>query len=169
MSKKTLQKGLNLLELLVCIAISGIFATLAVPSYFSLLEQRQIIAVAEAIAGDLRWARSEAIKRAADLTLRFEPGAAGHWRYTFTTPAELTVKTVDSANNPEFSQVGLTENLRDHRTLFNSTRGTTEAQNGTITLTSAHDHYTLEVVLSNLGRAHICAKSESIGGYKKCV
>lgn len=167
--KASAQNGLGLLEVLVCIAILGILATLAVPSYINLLEQRQIIAVAEAIASDFRWARSEALKSNSDITLTFEPGSAGNWLYTITTPNATLLKSVESAKIPEFSQVSLDENLRDHSTSFNSTRGTTEGKNGTITLTSANGYYTLEVILSNLGRSRICSKNESLGDYAKCL
>ncbi len=162
-------KGFSLLETLICIAVLSIVATLAAPTFVSMITQRQLIATAEAIAGDLRWARSEALKSANDISVFFEPGAANAWRYQLTNATGVTLKTITSETNPEFTKISLTENFREHSTTFNSTRGTAEAKNGTIILGAMETELILEVVLSNLGRVTICAKSSNFGTYPKCT
>jgi type IV fimbrial biogenesis protein FimT len=152
--------GFTLLELMIIVAILGILAALAAPSFTSILERRKIIGAAEAIQSDLRWARSEAIKRNTDVTVTFTPGAAGAWSYTIT-PAG---KTVNSATIPEFGNVALTENFGGDDTQFDRIRGISE--NGTVTLTSSVGE--VRIILSPLGRARICSVGGTIGGYASC-
>ena len=162
MQNRTREIGFTLLELMIIVAILGILIALAAPSFTSLLERRKIIAAAEAIQSDLRWARSEAIKRNTDVTVSFTPGAGGIWKYVIT-PA---IKTVDSATIPEFGNVALAENFGgDHATGFDHTRGTSN-DNGTVALTSSAGKVC--IVLSTLGRVRICSKVGNIGGYKSC-
>ena len=160
MLNRTQQFGFTMTELMITIAILGILTALAAPSFTSLLERRKIIAAAEAIQSDLRWARGEAIKRNTDVTVTFTPGAAGAWSYTIT-PAG---KTVNSATVPEFGNVALAENFSGHDTQFDHIRGTSGG--GTVTLTSSAGE--VHVVLSLLGRARICSVGGTIGGYVTC-
>lgn len=55
--------GFTLVELLVTLSLLAILAALAVPSFRSVLARRAVLAAAEAMVSDLRYARSEAIKR----------------------------------------------------------------------------------------------------------
>ncbi len=162
--------GFTQLELLISIAILGILAAFAVPSFRSTLERNEIIAVAEALSADLRWARGEAIKRNATLNVTFTPGAAGVWQYVISTDTSppVTLKSVSSAQTADFKAVALAENFRNHVTTFDPVRGTNEGKNGTATLTSAQGTYSLKVILGNLGRVRICADLGGIGGYEAC-
>ena len=56
--------GLTLLELLLVLAMMAVLTSLAAPSFRSLWVQRSVSLAAEALLGDLRYARSEALKRA---------------------------------------------------------------------------------------------------------
>lgn len=56
--------GFTLLELLVVVGLVAVLASLAVPSFGALLQDRQTQMAAEALVADLRLARSEAIRRA---------------------------------------------------------------------------------------------------------
>ena len=56
--------GLTLIELLLVLAMMAVLTSLAVPSFRSLWVQRSVLLAAEALLGDLRYARSEALKRA---------------------------------------------------------------------------------------------------------
>lgn len=155
------QIGFTLTELMITVAILGILAAMAVPSFTSTLERRKIIAASEAIQSDLRWARGEAIKRNTDVTVTFTPGAAGAWSYAIT-PA---TKSVTSATIPEFGNVALAENFGSNDTLFDHTRGISNDP-GTVTLTSSAGE--VHIVLSALGRARICSVGGDVGGYASC-
>ena len=56
--------GLTLLELLLVLTMMAVLTSLAAPSFRSLWVQRSVSLAAEALLGDLRYARSEALKRA---------------------------------------------------------------------------------------------------------
>lgn len=60
---KHFQFGLTLIELMVTIAIVGLLASLAVPSFRTMLVNRSVQSAADALVGDMRLARSEALKR----------------------------------------------------------------------------------------------------------
>ena len=77
-------KGITLVELLVVITIAGILASMAVPSFRSMLVRRAATSAASDLASDFRFARSEAIKRSSFVSVcRSTDGAAcaaaGDW------------------------------------------------------------------------------------------
>ena len=79
-----LQEGFTLLECLVAVAVMAILTVLAVPGFRDLLVRRSVLLTAEALVGDLRFARSEAIKRGTQVSVcRSANGSAcsptGNW------------------------------------------------------------------------------------------
>ena len=61
--------GFTLVELMVTVAIIAIVAGLAVPSFISIMQQNRSTNFANELAASLNLARSEAIKRAATVTV----------------------------------------------------------------------------------------------------
>ena len=56
--------GLTLVELMLVLVMMAVLTSLAAPSFRSLWVKRSVLQAAEALLGDLRYARSEALKRA---------------------------------------------------------------------------------------------------------
>lgn len=56
-------RGFTIIELLVVIAIVGILSALAVPSFRAQYDKRSVLAAAELLINDIRYTRSEAIRR----------------------------------------------------------------------------------------------------------
>jgi type IV fimbrial biogenesis protein FimT len=78
------KKGFTLLEFLVAVAVLAILTVLAVPGFRDLLVRRAVLVTAEALVDDLRFARAEAIKRGALVSVcRSANGSAcnatGNW------------------------------------------------------------------------------------------
>ncbi len=63
------QRGLTLIELLVSLAVAAIVATLAVPSFRSVIENNRITTINDKMLASLRLARSEAIARGRSVTV----------------------------------------------------------------------------------------------------
>ena len=61
---KVRQLGFSLIELLITVAIAAILLSLAAPNFREMLVKRSVQAAAETLASDMRYARSEALKRA---------------------------------------------------------------------------------------------------------
>ena len=66
---KIRQAGLTLIELLIVVSLVALLASLAVPSFRSLLVNRTVQAAADALISDMRYARSEAVKRSARVSI----------------------------------------------------------------------------------------------------
>lgn len=81
--------GFSLIEMMVTITISGVLLALAMPSLQRLITSRAVVAHAEELAGSLRLARSEAMKRgmavsvcASNSTAEASPGCAASSDWT---------------------------------------------------------------------------------------
>jgi type IV fimbrial biogenesis protein FimT len=61
--------GVTLMECLVALAIMAILSVLAVPSFRDLLVRRTVLVTAEALVDDLRFARTEALKRGGQVSV----------------------------------------------------------------------------------------------------
>lgn len=165
------QHGVTLTELLVTIAIIGILAAIAVPSYRDTIERNRLKQAVEAFKSDMQFARTEAIKRSQDVAISRSPGNAGAWCYglnfnatcTCGTAGSCGIKTVSGAN---FSnQVSMGTETSNNNT-FNFRRGTIGA--GGVTFSTAN--YQARVFFNEAGRIGICTPSGATGlhGYTGC-
>lgn len=167
MFKKAQCVGFTLTEMMVVVAIIGILAGIAVPSYNQMLERRRLVSATEAVLADLRWARSESIKRNARVRLTFTT-TGGTWSYVIHpdgTDATDTNNALKQENSASFSGISVVSN-RDFFS-FDNIRGVT-GTNGTVTLTSSPSNFQTQVVVSPLGRVRACAVGGGIGGYAAC-
>lgn len=155
--KTNREQGLTLIEIMVVIAIIAIAAAIAVPSYNDTVDRQRLTQALETTLSDIRWAKSEAIKRSDDVTVTFTTGA--NWSYTIMDASSTLLK---SAGNTDFDTVSLKSTGFSGNTLtFQPARGTANA--GNIELESARGH-TGKVTVSILGRSRICG----FGGYESC-
>ena len=76
------QQGFSLAELLIAVAITGILAALAAPSFSDLMKGQKIKSMATDINVSLMRARSEAVKRNRNVTIT--PTTAGAWQDGWT-------------------------------------------------------------------------------------
>lgn len=91
---RVLQRGFNLIEILVTLAVLGLLIALGAPSLAEFLQNQQIRAGAEAVANGMQVARGEAIRRNLAVQLVIEP-ASSEWT-TGWTVCEATVDPCDS-------------------------------------------------------------------------
>jgi type IV fimbrial biogenesis protein FimT len=75
-------RGFTLIELMVTVAVIAIFSTLAAPSFRQLIALQRVRTAASAITESLWIARSEAIKRNANVTFKVKKGSIVDWDVT---------------------------------------------------------------------------------------
>jgi type IV fimbrial biogenesis protein FimT len=163
-------RGLTLLELLVVITILALLLGIALPATQDLIERNRLKAAAQALAEDLQWARSEAIKR--NRVLGFSVDTA-HWCYGIVdsqtgcdcrrAPETEGACALKRVLGEVFSGVRLESTLS--LTRFEPRRAT--AINGSLTLTSPSGA-SIRVVLSRLGRVRFCTPGNALLGYESC-
>ncbi len=165
--------GFTLLEVMIVIAIIGIIAAMAVPSYQDMIERNRLKQAVEGLKSDLQFARTEAIKRSQNVVVSRSPGNAGGWCYglnvnsncTCTTAGSCSIKTISGS---DFSSAVNMDAATGNNSTFDSRRGTIGADS----VTFSTSHYAARVVFSNVGRVRVCTPTVSgktgISGYPNC-
>jgi type IV fimbrial biogenesis protein FimT len=145
--------GFTLLELMIVVAIVGVLAVIAAPSFNDAMDERKLSAAVETIYSDIRYARSESIKRSIDVTVTFS-GTVGSgtaidpwttWQYVIADGGGA-IKTVLST---QFSVASVATTFASNIITFDFVRGTAIA--GTVTITSDNGS-TGTVTVSTIGR-----------------
>jgi type IV fimbrial biogenesis protein FimT len=159
--------GLTLLELLVTIALVGVLASLAVPSFGEQLARIHLKAAAERMAADMAEARFDAGRQATTMHMRFETGAP--WCYAVSatptcpcgSPSACQSRRALGSDHPGI-RLDRAEDLR-----FDPSNGSI-ATPMRVTLRTARGD-ALNVELTRLGRAKICAPESKALGYPACA
>jgi len=88
--RSIVHRGFTLIELLVAMAIAAILLVLAVPGYSTWLADSQVQNGVQSLAGGLRFAQAEAVKRNDKIQLVLDPTTgSGGWSVQQTDGTEL--------------------------------------------------------------------------------
>jgi len=167
--------GFTLTELMITVAIIGILASIAVPSFQDMIERNRLKEAVEGVKSDLMWMRTETIKRSCNLQISFTPATGSYsiFRTAGTCSCPAGANCVDKAvNGSSYTGVTMTNPvvLSDSTTeLFDFRRGAVAVANvGNVQLNSTNYH--IKAVVSQTGRVRICNINgqNGLGGYDEC-
>lgn len=98
--------GFTLTELLVVLAVAGILATIAVPSFNSLVQSQRVKNAGFELYSSLTLARSEAIKRNSDVTIATATNANGELSWVITAFDGTVIRNQDFIKDIDFEITG---------------------------------------------------------------
>ena len=90
-----MQKGFTMIEMLVTLIIVGILAGLAAPAFTSFIAGQNIRAASSMLQSSLLFARSEALKRNADVIVS---PVGGQWASGWTVAVSATAEALSNNN-----------------------------------------------------------------------
>ncbi|MFW1677253.1 GspH/FimT family pseudopilin [Pontibacter sp. JAM-7] len=172
------QSGFTFIELIITVVVLLIVIAVGMPSLFQSIDNQRVSGAAQAFLSDVQYARAESIKQNQPVYLVMDPT---EWCYGIddtaaascicggASAAGCTINTVQYVVKDErFPGVSMTASLAAGSTItFDPVRGTMNPI-GTVYFSSDAGGMTLDVVLSRLGRAKICATKGSSWGYDEC-
>lgn len=173
MFKITPTAGFTLIELMVTVAILAISVSIATPSFTDMLDRHRLKGAVESVTTDLRYARSESIKRNQQIAVSIVTGS--NWKYgigdnltCLTNVASCVLSGEAKIITNSFPSIAIDNTTTfggNTYTIFQPQRGS--AAQGAVILKSKNDTYTARVSLSALGYVSQCS-DDAILGYPTC-
>lgn len=90
-------RGFTIIELMVVVALAALLTGIAVPSFSGFIANQRLKTAAADFSMSAVFARSEAIKRNADVTVTAVSGGAGGWKDGWTVASGGTQLSIQSA------------------------------------------------------------------------
>jgi type IV fimbrial biogenesis protein FimT len=162
-------KGFTLIELMISIALIAIIASLAAPSFTTMIATQRIKGLANEIMTDLSFAKMESVQKNQCVAVNFT--ASGYTITQLPTCSATSGAVIKTVGNISDSNNSLTPSSGTTYlgVKFEPVR-TTAIITGTDVVISNTNASTrsLKIVVSTMGRSEICSPSATITGFKSC-
>jgi len=174
------QRGFTLVESSIVVAISAIVVTAAAPSFQGFIEKQRLAGVADQLASDIQFTRSEAVLRNAALRLSLQrtdwgscyvvhTGAADDCRCHAAGPAECRdgAQQIKTVALPAAERIDVQGNVAS--ILFDPMHGTSTPA-GTLRVV-ADSGRAVHHVVNVMGRVRSCSprgEAAAVSGYRVC-
>lgn len=144
------ERGFTLIELMISLAVVAVLVSTAVPSMSGIFNRMRLTGVANELAADLQYARTEAVRRRAGVVL--QPTTDGY-RISSGT---IELKAVTFASGLTFAESATIN--------FDQLRATSTPA----TLDLRNIAGTMRVRINTMGRVSLCAPNGTLPGYTAC-
>lgn len=175
---KKINSGFTLVEAIVVIAIIAILAAVAGPAYQNAINNARIRSAAEAIYGQIQYARSESVKQDRDLFVTIQGTGTTGWciGISNTTGCDCNTNgncvfgptgstTERNISGTDFNNITLTTATTELQ--FSSRQGNLQPGSNTVTITvTGNTGLNTDIVTNPLGSVRICGGN--IGSYPSC-
>jgi type IV fimbrial biogenesis protein FimT len=171
-------KGFTVIELMIAVAVIAIIMSLALPSYRTLIEKRQVTSSSQQLAAFLSAAHTEAIKRNQEVavTCTVDSGRCEALALARDDEEDESLRTLEFSNL-KAAVVAVDYDGDDELVVFDPIRGMLIQEDIDpspikIQLSSAQGAYALNVTMLATGRVTICSDgaraSMAVPGYDAC-
>ncbi len=186
-------QGFTVIELMISLAVLAIITSLALPSYRSIMEKRQVTSGAEQLGAFLSSAQLESVKRNQFVAVNYK-ASGGAWCFGMrpgdnaSVDCNCTITDATNANacaldgtlrvfgstvlNYPGALQSVTISGSDTTLVFDPVRGLTQgAETAKLQLLSDEGSYALDVEVTVTGRVKICSNKDAnkdVPGYKEC-
>jgi len=179
-------RGFTLIELLITLMVAAIGVALAVPTFRDINQRRQTTAKAEELATFLNYARSEAIKANAEISVSLVHNSDNDWCVgAVDGRAGCDCETADSCvvdgvelvlGSSTMPKSSMTNHTADTTFVFDPVRGTKQDALGDLVdhsyeISSDNTHWALQVSIGPTGRVRVCnpADATEVPGFQDCA
>jgi len=163
------RKGFTLIELIVMLAVVVILTLASIPLFTSVIQYFRITSAAEQLYSALQNARTEAVKRNANVYMNVSAGS--NWCYGFNTGSTCNCATAGSCNLGSYSATAANlltlsaTGLSSNSIFFTGMHGGVSSA-ATFTFTQYGSTPLITTSISMLGSISVC--STGVNGYTAC-
>ena len=170
-------KGFTLIEVMIAIGVLAIIMSLALPSYRSIMEKRQVTSSAEQLSAFMSAAQMEAVKRNQPVAIVCSTDAGNCQAIVLedVDEGDEILRTLEFSNL-KADVIEITYNPADGQVAFDPARGMLAQEDISTTpieiqLNSAMGEYALNITMLPTGRISMCSADradKTVPGYVVC-
>jgi type IV fimbrial biogenesis protein FimT len=155
------QQGFTLVELMIVLVVAAIALLATLPSFVGTFTRIRVEGSGNELAADLQYARSEALRRRASVSL---VSSAGGYRITTPDPATagatIQLKGVEFATGLQVAEGAVTVTYDAMRAMV--------ANEAVLTIGDAAESARLRITVNAMGRVEMCSPGHTISNYPAC-